>query len=122
MYQLIYFYIVKLVEKRNPDSKFYSAGFLFFTQLVHVSFLLAIIKRLFSVQYPIFSNNYFINKLLWMPIVLVWLIIVHVYYKKRFAKLEQLYSGHNVVTLRNTVKVFSLLVVPLIFTILLLRK
>lgn len=122
MYQLIYFYMVKLVEKRNPDSKFYSAGFLFFTQLVHVSFLLSIIKKLFSVQYPVFSNNYLINKLLWMPIVLVWLIIVHVYYKKQYANLEKLYSGQKVVTLRNTVIVFSLLVVPLIFTIFLLSK
>jgi hypothetical protein len=122
MYQLIYFYIVKLVEKRNPDSKFYSAGFLFFTQLVHVSFLLSIIKKLFNIQYPVFSDTYLINKLLWMPIVLIWLIIVHVYYKKRYTKLEKFYSGQKIVTLKNTVIVFSLLIIPLFFTILLLKK
>lgn len=114
--------MVKLVENRNPDSKFYSAGFLFFTQLVHVSFLLSIVKKLFGIQYPVFSNTYFINKLFWIPIVLVWLIIVHVYYKKRYTKLEKLFSGQKIVTLKNTVIVFSLLLIPLILTILLLKK
>lgn len=122
MYQLIYFYIVKLVEKRNPDPKFYSAGFLFFTQLVHVSFLLSIIKKLFDIQYPVFSDTYLINKLLWMPILLIWLIVVHVYYKRRYMKLEKLYSGQKVVTLKNAIIVFSFLFIPLIFTILLLKR
>jgi 1-acyl-sn-glycerol-3-phosphate acyltransferase len=114
--------MVKLVEKRTPDPKFYSASFVSLTQIIHVSFILSIIKKVFSIQYPVFSDTYLINKLSWMPILLVWLIIVHVYYKKRYAKLEKLYSGQKVVTLRNTVIVFSLLLVPLIFTILLLRK
>jgi len=122
MYQLIYFYMVKLIEKRNPDSKFYSASFVSLTQIVHVSFLLSIIKKLFHVQYPVFSNIYLFNKLAWMPILLVWLIIVHVYYKKRYTKLEIIFSKQKVVSLRNTFVIFSLLLVPLIFTILLLRK
>jgi hypothetical protein len=114
--------MVKLVEKRNPDPLFYSAGFVFFTQVVHVGLILSIIKKLFSIQYPVFSDTYLINKLSMMPFALIWLIIVHVYFKKRYSKLKKLYAGQKIVSLKNTVIVFSVLLIPLVIMILLLSK
>lgn len=122
MYRLIYIYIIKLVEKRNPDPQFYAAGYIFFTQLVHVSLLLSIIKKAFNLNYPVFSETYFINKLFWIPIALIWLIIVHIYYKKRLSNFEKFYSTRKILTLKNTIFVFSSLIIPLLFTILLLKK
>jgi hypothetical protein len=122
MYRLIYFYIIRLIEKRNPDPKFYAAGFVTIVQIIHVCALLALIKRIFEIQYPVFSEVYLFNKLYLMPLVLVWLIAVHIFYNKRFPVLVKLYSEKKVVTLRNTIIVFSLLLIPLICMILLLKK
>jgi hypothetical protein len=122
MYQLIYLFIVKLVEKRNPDAKFYSAGVVLFTQVVHTGLIFTIFQKVFNVHYPVFSTSYLINKLLMMPILLIWIIIVHFYYKSRFLKIEKFYDGKPVVTFRNAVIVFSLILVPLFFIIFLLKK
>jgi len=111
--------MVKLVERRNPDPKFYSAGFLFFVQLVHVSFLLVLIKEIFDLHYFVFSKTYLVNKLYWMPLAIVWLIVVNIYYNKRYPELVKLYEGKEIITTRNTIIVFSLLLIPLIFTIIL---
>jgi len=122
MYKLMYFYVFRLVEKRNTDPKFYSAGFLFFVQIVHLGLVLALIKKVFNVQYFVFSTTYLINKLIWMPILLTWLIIIHVYYKKRFSKIEKYFSKQKVLTFQNSTIVFTLFLVPLIMMILLSIK
>lgn len=122
MYGFIYFYMVKLVEKRNPDHLWYSASFVFLNQIVHFSVFLAILKKIFDIQYPVLSHTYLFNKLLLMPFALIWLIAVHIYFKRQFTKLSETYLGRKIVTLKNTIIVFSLLLVPLVLGILLSRK
>lgn len=111
--------MVKLVERRNPDPKFYSSGFLFFVQLVHAIFLLALIKKIFDLHYFVFSKIYLVNKLYWIPLAIVWLVVVYIYYNKRYSELIKLYKGKDIITTRNTIIVFSLLLIPLMFTIIL---
>lgn len=114
--------MVKLVEKRNPDPKFYSAGIVFFTQLIHILLPLAIFKVVFKIQYPVFSATYLYNKLLMMPFALIWLIAVHIYFNKKYPKIKEHYSGQKILTLRNTIIVFSLLLIPLIISIMLSKQ
>lgn len=123
MYNLIYFYIHKLVEKRNPDPKFYSAGVVAFSQWVHLGFIITCINKLFNISIlPLFSDTYLFNKLIIMPFLIVWLIITHMYNKKKYPMLINKYSEKNIINIKNTAIVFSLLIVPLLSLIFLLKK
>jgi len=123
MYNLIYFYIFKAVERRNPDPKFYSAGVVAFSQWIHLGFIVTCANKLFDIKIlPVFNDAYLFNKLMIMPFLIVWLIVVHVHFKKQYPKLVKLYSGQKITNLKNTVIVFSLIFIPLLFIIILLKK
>ena len=122
MYDFIYYYFYKLIIKRNPDAKFNAAALVSFTIFVHIIFALSIIKKLFNVYFSGFSDVYLINKLYMMPFGLAFLILGHYVFKRRFDKIEAKYEGRKMVTLWNTVIVFSIMLVPLIITIILLKK
>lgn len=122
MYKLIYYYIFKLIEKRNPDPKFGAITFVWLTQFIHVAFVLAVLKKVFTLTYPAFSQTYFYNKLFFMPIAIIWLIIFNYYFNKRADKIAKLYAGKEILTLKNTIIVFSSLLIPLFIMIQLLKK
>lgn len=122
MYKLIYIYMLKLVEKRNPDPVFFAITFVWLSQLIHIAFIFAILKKVFNLTYPTFSDVYFYNKLFLTPFVILWLIIFNYYFKKRVKEIEHLYGERKVITLKNTIIVFSQLLMPLIIMIQLLKK
>ena len=57
-----------------------------------------------------------------MPFGLAFLILGHYVFKRRFEKIERKYEGRKMVTFWNTVIVFSVMLVPLIISIILLKK
>ena len=122
MYDFIYYYFYKLIIKRNPDAKFNAAALVSFTIFVHIIFALSIIKKLFNVYFSGFSDVYLINKLYMMPFGLAFLILGHYVFKRRFDKIEAKYEWRRMVTFWNTVIVFSVMLVPLIISIILLKK
>lgn len=48
MNQLVNFYILKLVEKRNPDPKLYGASFVSLAQIIHLSLVFQLLRIYFS--------------------------------------------------------------------------
>ena len=122
MYDFIYYYFYKLIIKHNPDAKFVASAILFFIIDVHILLPLTIIRKLFNVYFSAFSDSYLINKLYMMPFAIAFLILTHYVFKQRFDKIERKYEGRRMVTFWNTVIVFSTMLVPLIITIILLKK
>lgn len=47
MNQLFYFYILRLVEKRNPDPKLYGASFVSLAQIIHLSLVFQLLRIYF---------------------------------------------------------------------------
>ena len=124
MYDFIYYYFYKLIIKRNPDAKFNAAALMFLIIGFHIAFPFAILKKVFDLSYDSFgfSDTYLINKLYMMPFGVAFLILTYYIFKRRFEKIERKYEGRKMVTFWNTVIVFSIMLVPLIITIILLKK
>jgi hypothetical protein len=122
MYTYIYFFIHCAIEKKHPDPKFLSAGVVAFIQWVHLNLIAICLYKLFNFRIiPVFNETYIYNKLLIMPFLLIWMIITHKYFNKRFIKLSEQYSGKEIVNIKNTIIVFSILILPIISIILLLK-
>ena len=122
MYDFIYFYFYKLIIKHNPDAKFVASAILFFIIDVHIGLIFTLIEVFCDISYSSFSDSYLINKLYMMPFAIVFLILIHYVFKRRFDKIERKYEGRKMVTFWNTVIAFSVMLVPLIITIILLKK
>lgn len=114
--------MVKLLEKRNHDAKFNAAGFVFFIQVVHVGLVFAILKKLYLFEYFRFSVSYYENKMYMFPFALVALILVYIFFKRRHNKIQKKYSNKKLQTTWNTIIVFSLMFLPLLLMIYLLKK
>ncbi len=122
MYNFFYCYIYKLTNKGSKNSKTDSINFVAFTVVVHLGLFFACLKRIFDLHYPFFSNVYFYNKLFLAPFAFIWLLLVYLYYKKNSDKILEKLSAKIVVNTKNTILVFSALLIPLIIIILLLKK
>lgn len=112
----------KLIEKRNPDPRFGAISFVWLTQLIHILLMMAVLKKIFNVTFPQFSETYFYNKLCLMPFGIIWLWLFYRYFKKNTAEIEKSFAEKNVLTFKNAVFVFSILLVPLFFIIQLSKK
>lgn len=112
----------KLIEKRNPDPRFGAISFVWLTQLIHILLIMAVLKKIFNVTFPQFSEIYFYNKLCLMPFGIIWLVLFYRYFKKNTDKIEKSYSGKNILTFKNGVIVFSSVLVPLLIIIQLSKK
>lgn len=123
LYSLIYIYIQRLLHKRNPDSQFAAASFVMLTQLIHFLFAFVIVRFFCKdISLPVFSHTYTFNKLAMMPFLLVWLIVVHRYFKNRLDIISERYSTKKIITLKNGVIVFASLLIPLVISILMSIK
>ncbi len=114
----------RLIEKRNSDAKFAASTFVSLSQFLHVFVVIAIIKKILNLNLTSFrfDNTYLINKLYVMPLLLVWVIVVYIFFNKRFEMIKAFYSNQKVITTKNTIIVLLLLIIPLILGILLLKK
>ena len=88
MYSFIYYFLYQLAKKRNPDAKFATASVLAATQFGHFLLINSILKIFFRFPVIQFSEVYLYNKLAWMPFAIIWLIITHVYFKKKFETIK----------------------------------
>lgn len=119
MYAFVYFFMKKVLERRNPDPYFAAATYVTFLQLCHF-LLVCVLLRFFAnikLSFPNFSSVYLYNKIAYMPLLLIWLIAVHKYFKKRYSEIEKQYDDKNIVTLKNGIVVIGLLLIPLFIAI-----
>ena len=119
MYRFIYFFFLKLAEKRrNPAPQSFAAFSVMFVQLVHSLLGVKIIETIFQIKliYP-FSKDYTINRYSYLPMIIIGGLIVHFYYKKRYNLLHEIYSEETILTLKNAIIVYSIALLPLFLLI-----
>jgi hypothetical protein len=117
MYRNIYCYFYSIAKKKNPEPDFYSAGIVFIAQLIHFMTILMIIKVVFGLKFTaLFSNNYGLNKLLMMPLGLIWLFLLHFYFKRKIKKYEELLNTSKS-SIIKTLGYLIIIFTPLILSI-----
>lgn len=123
-YKRAYLLIFFLIEKRNQDPKFAASTFVTINQWIHIALILAIVKYLFDLDYSSarFSEDYSFNKLAMMPFFLIWMLIVARVFKKNHEVIVRSFSREKIINIKNTLLISLGLFIPLISTILLLRK
>ena len=119
MFSFIYYYMFKILEKRNPDPMFGAASFIFFLQLIFVFFILSTVKFILKLDYSMFrfSETYTTNKLLVMPFLLVWLVCVYYHFKRKHSNIKKRYKSSNIVNVNNGIFIILILFTPLLLGI-----
>lgn len=120
MYEFLYYFLYKAAIKRNPDAKFAAASGVLFAFFGHFLLGNAIIKQFVELPTFQFSDTYVYNKLAWLPFVVVVLVVVHLYFKKRFDSIVSKYADKPILTTKNTAVVLCLIFLPFIIGIALL--
>lgn len=109
MYSWLFFKIYDYFKSRNNDDSVFNASLLvFFAQIVHVTVLLLSFSKIFSFDMPRFSTDNATNKLFIIPIVALWSVFVHIFYKRKVKKQE---LSNNI----NPIKLYQLIL--LIFVV-----
>jgi hypothetical protein len=120
MYNFIFYFFYKLIEKRNPDPNFGAASAVAFAQVIHVFMIIAVIKYFGDFSIPRFHEDYFLNKWINAPILLVWLIIAGWYYNKNFGKIIEKFRNkkkHEIYSYKYILLVIIAYLVPLLIGI-----
>ena len=76
-------------SKKNHDPVFNTSLLVFFIQGVHFFFCLKILSLLLDFKIFRFSSDSATNKLIFLPLGFLWLILVHIYFKKKVYVLEK---------------------------------
>jgi len=122
MYKFIYYYYFKLSERRFADPRFQGGILTGLAVLIHLAFIFSIAKLLFDIPPLVFSKRYYFNKLLLMPFALLWLYLFNLFFKKQHKFIEKFYNNKKILTIKNGMVAFSLLLIPLILSIILSIK
>jgi len=124
MYNSIFYYFYKLALKKGQDPRLIGSGQVTITQWLQVFFVASVLKYFYKLNLPRFSDDYFHNKLYVMPFILAWGVIVYLYYNKdRITEIlnRRDADSENLFSFKNTAKVLSLMIVPLLLGILFLK-
>ncbi len=114
MYSKLYFIIYSFFKsKKNHDPVFNCACLVFIAQLVHVFLLLQGIKYLIDFDIPKYSSNSDTNKLAFFPIGIIWLIIVHYFFKNRIDKMSKKYSIPVISKMKFIILLIIVIILPL---------
>ena len=111
--KIYYFY----KSKKNHDPIFNTSLLVFFTQGVHFLLCLKILSLLLDFKIFRFSSDSSTNKLIFLPLGFLWLIFVHIYFKKKVHVLDKT-KGSNPLTIYQLLGlIFIVLGLPLYITI-----
>jgi hypothetical protein len=122
MYNFIFNFFYRYHKKGKDFSpRFTAAGAVaitIFFQLFLVANIITFFTGVNLAGKP-FSQDYFTNKLYWMPFVLVYLYLFVLYYthKRAMAIVNKYPKDYKVVTLKNILLVLLIMIVPLIIGI-----
>ena len=87
--KLYYNFYSYLKKKNNQDPTFNAACILFIAQIIHFFVLFLSISKILDFELPVFSKDNSDNKLAFLPIAIVWLILGYKFYS---SKVEYLIS------------------------------
>ena len=94
MYSWLFNGIYNFLNKKTKDidPKFSASGIVFISQIAHFALIIMIIQHFADIELPRFSKESFYNKLGLFPIGIIWLILIHVFFKKNFDKIQSKYG------------------------------
>ncbi len=84
MYNWLFFKIYDYYRnKNNSDPVLHSSLLVFFAQLVHVAVLVFGISKIFHFNIPWISTDKATNKIIFIPILYLWSVLVSKFYKNK---------------------------------------
>lgn len=117
MYSYTYYYFNCLFKKINyrKDYSFDSTGIVFLMQIFQIVFINGCFNLFFG--FPLLPrqlsrNNYMENKIILMPILLIWLLVLFWHFNKKKSRIEAKFHARVKVDTKNTIFIFCLVVLP----------
>lgn len=116
MYSYTFYYFRILFERfsKKRDRSFDAVAIIFLMQLFQLLLINACIKFLFdfSLFQNILTNDYFRNKVVFMPFLIIWILLLYWYFTKKWQKIEAKYTGRVSLDLKNSIIILFLIVLP----------
>ena len=123
MYTWLFFKIYYFYKQRNNhDPVFNTSLLLFFSQGLHFFLGLKLLSLAFDFKILKFSNDNSTNKLLFFPIGIIWLVLVHIYYKKKVQNSKRIRDIKPLNLYQLLGLLFFVIVLPLCIVIILSKK
>lgn len=120
MYNFIFYFFYEIARRRNPDPKFYAVGTVLFAQVLHLLLLVSIVKYFGDFVIPKLHESYYFNKWILAPFIIVWLILLGFYYKKKFNKIEKKYKKKDrkeIINIKTILFIIGVYIIPLLIYI-----
>ncbi|OQP64204.1 hypothetical protein A4R26_33735 [Niastella populi] len=119
MYNFVFWFFYKFFEWRKKfKSPFLPASMVGLTMIIHLGLIHAFLRYFTGFNIGVISNKYGYNRLILLPIVLLWFFLVYqLYYKKRSDEILKHYSESCFYSLKNILYIILVIVVPLIVAI-----
>ncbi len=119
MYQYLFAFFYRLIEKKHERPRFETSGLLHLAVLLHILCLNSLVNAFwdFSIS-DVFSKEYFNNKYSFLPIVILIWVGVYLYYTpKKIAQLLKKYENINILSLKNIIVVSLIYIIPFIIMV-----
>jgi len=119
MYSCIYYYCTLFNSLgRKKDHKSDVALIIFLYQLIHVLLLHACLKYFFNVSLlkNLLNHDYGTNKLIFIPILFLYIYVLSWYFKKRWERINARYQDKITINAKNTIILISIFIIPLVIT------
>lgn len=119
MYNFIFWFFYKFFEWRKGfKSSFIASAMVGLTILIHVGLIHSIIRYFTGFTSGVFNNNYGYNRLILLPLVFLWFIIIYqLCYKKMTSQILERRKENEISEPKNIIFVVGLIVVPLLLAI-----
>jgi hypothetical protein len=119
MYNFIFWFFYKFFEWRKDfKSSFIASAMVGLTILIHLGLIHSIIRYFTGFTIGVFSNSYGYNRLILLPLVILWFFILYqFYYKKRADQILEKRMENKFSEPKNIIMAVVLIVVPLLIAI-----
>jgi|GEM_PF-3319029 len=125
MYSFTFYFLYRLIYKVNcVDTKYFASGFIMIMQLTQIGFIDILLWYFNIVDIQLFfwitADSYFYTKLQIAPVVIIWMIILDIYFNKRFKRILAKYGDYTdrqLFSVKNCLFVFCVFLLPQILVI-----
>ena len=119
MYNFIFWFFYRFFEWRKGfESTFLASAMVGLTILIHLGLIHSIIRYFTGFTIGVFSNSYGHNRLILLPLVILWFIVLYfIYYKKNSDKILQKRNANKFSEPKHIILTIVLMVLPLLIAI-----
>lgn len=130
MYSFTFYFLYRLIYKVNcADAKCFASGFIMLMQLFQLYLVWESLEYFNIMDIDLFfwvdlNSSYLFRKLQMAPAIIIWMIILDIYFYKRFKKILAKYGDYTdrqLFSVKNCVFVFCTFLLPIILVIAMLN-